>query len=142
MVSIEQLTSEQEWRAFYPVVDGFWPVDTVNQHVECLRTMTAQGYRAFGLTTEQPVAFAGVYVLTSPWYGTFTWLVDLVTHQDHRGEGCGTRLYEAVETWSREQGCETIVLASGVERTRAHQFYEHHGFEATEYWFEKSLVTD
>lgn len=140
MVSIDQLTGEQEWRTFYPVVDGFWPVDGGDEHVEYLRTMINQGYHAFELTAEQPVAFAGLYVLPSPWYGTFAWLVDLVTRPNWRGKGYGTRLYEAVEEWTCEQGCETTVLASGLERTRTHQFYEQHGFEATEYWFEKSLT--
>lgn len=142
MSSVEQLMTESAWREFYPVVEDFWPVERENEYVDYLRDMTGRGYRPFGLYADVPVSFAGVFVLPSAWYGNFVWLLDLVTRPDWRGRGHGSDLYEAVEEWARERDCDTIVLASGNDRERAHEFYERRGFEQTEYWFEKSLSAD
>ncbi|WP_226012116.1 GNAT family N-acetyltransferase [Halomicrobium salinisoli] len=139
MATTEELTATAEWRAYYPVVADFWPVDGVADHVEALAELTERNYVAFGRRADEPVAFAGGYTLYSPWYGDFFWLVDLVTRPDRRGEGHGSRLYEHVESWAREEGCEAIVLASGTDRDRAHEFYEQRGFERTEHWFEREL---
>lgn len=139
MVTVERLTDPAAWRAYYPVVADFWPVADAAEHVDALRRMTEQGYAAFGLRTEEPTAFAGGHSLYTPWYGECFWFVDLVTRPGSRGEGHGSDLYEHVESWAREAGCETIVLASGMNRERTHEFYEQRGFERTEYWFEKDL---
>lgn len=139
MASVKRLTNEQEWRKFYPVVEDFWPAEDANEYVAYLRRMTDQGYEPFGMYTDEAVSFAGLYMLHCPWYDEFAWLLDLVTRPDRRGEGHGSVLYNEVKNWALEQGCETIVLASGADRERTHEFYERHNYEMTEYWFERPL---
>lgn len=139
VTAIERLTTPDGWRAYYPVLRDFWPVEDVGEHVDALRRMVNQGYAAFGLRTDEPTAFAGGYSLYTPWFGQCLWLVDLVTRPGRRGEGHGSTLYEHVESRARDSGCEAVVLASGADRDGAHEFYEQRGFERTEYWFEKEL---
>jgi GNAT superfamily N-acetyltransferase len=53
----------------------------------------------------------------------------LVVSEDHRSLGAGARLLAAAEDWARKHGCKGMSVRSNVIRERAHQFYEHNGYE-------------
>src|ERR1700761_4488531 len=55
--------------------------------------------------------------------GKTLYVDDLVTAQDRRSQGFGENLMTWLETHAREQGCETLSLDSGTQRTAAHKFY-------------------
>jgi GNAT superfamily N-acetyltransferase len=55
-------------------------------------------------------------------------LDELVVDEDARGAGVGTELLAAVVAHARAAGCAVVDVASAFHRTRAHQFYEAHGF--------------
>ena len=55
----------------------------------------------------------------------------LVVEEARRGEGIGRALVAAAERALRDAGCELIELTSRVDRTAAHAFYEHLGYERT-----------
>jgi GNAT superfamily N-acetyltransferase len=46
----------------------------------------------------------------------------------HRGSGLGGRLIEAVIAEARARRCGLVQLTSDLSRSRAHAFYERHGF--------------
>ncbi len=55
----------------------------------------------------------------------------------HRG--IGKMLMERVEELAGERGISLIGLASGFQRTNAHEFYEHLGYQKLSFWFRKNL---
>lgn len=55
----------------------------------------------------------------------------------HRG--IGKMLMERVERLAEERNISLIGLASGFQRTDAHEFYEHLGYQKLSFWFRKSI---
>lgn len=53
--------------------------------------------------------------------------------------GLGRLLMERVEKLAQEQGASAVGLASGFQRTGAHQFYERLGYQKLSYWFRKDI---
>ena len=53
--------------------------------------------------------------------------------------GIGRMLMERVEKLAVERGASFIGLASGFQRTGAHEFYEHLGYQKTSFWFRKAI---
>ena len=54
-------------------------------------------------------------------------------------QGIGKKLMERVEKLAVERGASAIGLASGFQRTGAHEFYERLGYRKTSYWFRKNI---
>ena len=59
----------------------------------------------------------------------------------HRSAGIGAELLEAAEAWARNRGARAMSVRSRTERTRAHRFYEAHGYRQIKlsHVFEKPL---
>lgn len=55
----------------------------------------------------------------------------------HRG--IGKMLMERVERLAKERNISLIGLASGFQRTDAHKFYEHLGYQKLSFWFRKRI---
>lgn len=55
----------------------------------------------------------------------------------HRG--IGKMLMERVEKMADERNISLIGLASGFQRTGAHEFYERLGYQKLSFWFRKSI---
>ncbi len=53
--------------------------------------------------------------------------------------GIGKMLMERVEELAKERGISMIGLASGFQRTGAHEFYERLGYEKSSFWFSKRI---
>lgn len=53
--------------------------------------------------------------------------------------GIGKMLMERVEVLAGERNLSMIGLASGFQRTKAHEFYEHLGYQKSSYWFRKRI---
>ncbi len=53
----------------------------------------------------------------------------LVIEASRRSQGVGEALMQVAETWAREKGCTSVALYSGMDRDRAHRFYERLGYE-------------
>jgi len=54
-------------------------------------------------------------------------------------QGIGKMLMERVEKRASECGASAIGLASGFQRTGAHEFYEHLGYQKLSFWFRKDI---
>ncbi|WP_181687031.1 GNAT family N-acetyltransferase [Halorhabdus salina] len=53
----------------------------------------------------------------------------VVTHEDWRGEGFGTRCVEAAISRAHEADCYKVLLQTGRSEPRVHDFYEQCGFD-------------
>ena len=53
--------------------------------------------------------------------------------------GIGKMLMERVEELAKERGISMIGLASGFQRTEAHEFYERLGYQKTSFRFSKRI---
>lgn len=63
----------------------------------------------------------------------------LVVDASARSLGMGAALLAAAERYAMDHGCSQLELSSSVARTRAHAFYERHGYLEKRRRFVKSL---
>jgi len=63
----------------------------------------------------------------------------LAVKEAYRNKGVGTKLLQYVENNALEKGLSSIILNSGFQRTEAHTFYEHYGFDKKSYCFTRKL---
>ncbi len=66
-------------------------------------------------------------------------LMGLVVDEQYRGRGIGKQMMDWIEAWLRERGAARLTLTSGKQRTDAHRFYRHLGYEETGLRFAKRL---
>lgn len=55
-------------------------------------------------------------------------ITSFVVTSQVRSQGVGAALLEAAHRWFESVGCTKFELTSGDHRTRAHRFYESHGY--------------
>lgn len=55
----------------------------------------------------------------------------LAVDSDYKRNGIGSALLKQAEIWAKENGAVGIRLCSGIEREKAHQFYQSQGYEVT-----------
>lgn len=141
-VEIKELTTEEEFRRAHPVMTELRThLKDLVDYQEALAQMRRDGYRLFAaLDHADMVALAGVAIRTNFYYGHFLYVYDLITKATERSKGHGKLLLDHLEALALEDGCQTIALSSGVQRSDAHRFYEDKmGYERVSYVFKKSL---
>jgi ribosomal protein S18 acetylase RimI-like enzyme len=140
-VEIRELTSKDELRRAYPVMHELRTHLHPHDYSEALTAMSRDGYRMFAAEEDGGiVALAGIAIRTNFYYGKFLYVYDLVTSEKDRSRGHGKLLLDHLEDLARAEGCQTIALSSGVQRTDAHRFYEDKmGYDRVSYVFKKEL---
>jgi GNAT superfamily N-acetyltransferase len=71
--------------------------------------------------------------------GVYARLLVLSVSAAGRGEGTGSALVAAVESWAAGRGVRDIVVNSALHRSHAHDFYERRGYARTGFRFVKTL---
>ena len=66
-------------------------------------------------------------------------VIGLAVDQQFRHGGIGKMLMRHLEQWATSNGASRVILTSGSNRTEAHKFYEHIGYERTGVRFVKPL---
>lgn len=141
-VEIKELTTEEEFRRAYPVMNELRThLMDIGEYEGALSEMRRGGYRLFAaLDRDDIVALAGVAIRTNFYYGRFLYVYDLITSESERSKGHGKVLLDHLEELARTDGCQTIALSSGVQRADAHRFYEDKmDYERASYVFKKTL---
>ncbi|WP_255170972.1 GNAT family N-acetyltransferase [Natrononativus amylolyticus] len=138
--TVRELSAEKEWQEAYPILrelrSHLEPAEMERRH----RQMRDEGYRLFGrYAAGDLVSVAGVTLGTNFYLGPHCFVHDLITTERQRSKGHGAALLSYVHDWSREQGCETVELESGLWREAAHEFYEDLGYERYCYSFKYEL---
>lgn len=73
--------------------------------------------------------------------GEYIRVIALAVSREFQSRGIGSKLEERVEEYAKETGANSIVLSSGLSRTRAHVFYTEKGYEKKGFSFIKLLDT-
>lgn len=142
MAEVRELTTDDEFRAAFPVMNELrTDIVSIETYEETLAEMRAGGYRLFAAVEDDSyVALAGIAIRTNFYYGRFLYVYDLITSASVRSKGYGKLLLDHLEELARADGCQTIALSSGVQRKDAHRFYEDKmGYERPSYVFKKAL---
>ncbi|MBO8173320.1 MAG: GNAT family N-acetyltransferase [Bacillaceae bacterium] len=140
-MQMKELVTREEWEKAFPIMNQLRTNITCEEFLALGKDMSEQGYKLFALIDEDHiVTLAGVIVLTNFYYKKHVWVYDLVTDQTRRSKGYGEKLLQYIETWAKEQGCETVALSSGLQRRDAHRFYEDKmKYNKSSFVFQKGL---
>lgn len=72
------------------------------------------------------------YIPYLTYKGSWRCLIEGVrVHEDYRGQGLGTQLFEWAIKRAKEKNCNIVQLTSNKERSEAIRFYESLGFQAS-----------
>jgi GNAT superfamily N-acetyltransferase len=136
-MNIERLTTAAERSDAVPILRQLW---TDADPEEVLNWTGEDDYHLFGgFVDGDLVGVAGVLDQHVLHHARHAWLYDLVVDESRRGNGYGTDLVEFVEQWADDRGCESVALASPLEKDRVHECYEGQGYEKWGYVVEKDL---
>lgn len=69
----------------------------------------------------------------------FMHIVGLAVKKENQILGIGKSLLKNMEDYAKDKGISRIILNSGVQRTAAHTFYQHSGYDKDSWCFSKSL---
>ena len=78
---------------------------------------------------DEILGIATLSIIMGPIVRRVAYLEDFVTDADHRGQGIGSQLWDAMLDWSREKHCTELCFTSGHGREAAQQFYLNKGAE-------------
>jgi GNAT superfamily N-acetyltransferase len=109
-------------------------------YVSALQAVFRDGGRLCVAAQDQNVLGVALYRAYADTYnGRKLYVDDLVTTEQRRSAGVGHALLEHLMTRARALGCANLVLDSGTQRTRAHQFYFREGFVIPSFNFKKAV---
>lgn len=66
-------------------------------------------------------------------------ICDIYVDESYRGTGLANELFDRLQVWARETGCEEFSLDPHADNDRAIAFYEKLGFETTQYHMVASI---
>lgn len=142
-MSVKELTEPSEFEQAFPVMAELSDHLSESDYWSLLNEMRKDGYRLFALYDEQKriVSLAGFSIRTDFFNGKHLWISEFVTRSESRSTGAGSILAEYLKKFAKSEGCEKVVLYSGLSRERAHHFWEaHRGFERRGIVFKKLLL--
>lgn len=77
----------------------------------------------------QIIGIATLSIIMGPIVRRVAYLEDFVTDQSIRGQGVGSKLWDAILDWARSKHCTELNFTSGHGREAAQAFYQHKGAE-------------
>ncbi|HIP55263.1 MAG TPA: GNAT family N-acetyltransferase [Sulfurimonas autotrophica] len=102
--------------------------------------MRHMAYKMFGIFKNgELVCYSGVAVQTNLYHKRHLYIFDLVTDEQYRLQGYGKMMLAYLHDYAKIAACENIVLSSGLQRKKAHTFYEKSGFDKKSYLFVKNI---
>lgn len=140
MAQIKKATME-EFDIAFRFIEALWDYNTYNKeemkkvYKKILSDDTC--FAIFCVDNEEYCGFChGDFFQTFWMEGLTCYISGLVVKENLRGKGYGTALVDYVKQLAQEKGCKALTLESGIERKKAHVFYEKYGFEKSCYGFE------
>ncbi len=86
------------------------------------------------------VGIATLSIIMGPIARKIAYLEDFVTDESVRGQGVGSKIWDALLDWAKEKGCSELNFTSGQGREAAWKFYEGKGAEIYDTNFFKKTI--
>jgi GNAT superfamily N-acetyltransferase len=138
----EKVETDEAILACYDVMAELRPHLARADFLATVRAMQADGLRLACIRSEgRVVAVAGYRISSNLFCGRHLYVDDLVTADSERSKGHGKALLAWLRKLAVDEGCEVFHLDSGVQRKRAHAFYEREGMDLSSYHFSVRLKT-
>ena len=137
---VEAADSDEAIVACYDVMAQLRPHVSRESFLGTVRAMQKDGLRLACIRDSgRVVAVAGYRVSTNLFCGRHLYVDDLVTDDKERSKGHGRELLAWLRQLAVAEDCDVFHLDSGVQRNRAHEFYEREGMEVSSYHFSVRL---
>ncbi|WP_424769364.1 GNAT family N-acetyltransferase [Paenibacillus sp. sgz302251] len=123
---------------------GVRTVTDENFRVSMEQMMKAGNYKTFvALLENHVVGFISiVHALAVGSANGYLHITGLAVNNDFQRHKVGTELLRFTENYAKDRGISSIILCSGMNRTGAHAFYEHNGYDRDSYCFDKIINLD
>ncbi|HYG42368.1 MAG TPA: GNAT family N-acetyltransferase [Bordetella sp.] len=140
-VHIRHADTQEDLRACFGVMQQLRPhLQTYEDFAQRVRRMSAERYRILSAWNGQAsLAVAGYRLQENLIYGRFLYVDDLVTTVASRGRNLGARLLAELSGIAARQGCEKLVLDTGLANALAQRFYFRQGLVTGAIRFSKSI---
>lgn len=131
-LTLRHAETEAEIRACFPVMRQLRPrLQMPEDFFDTVTRQGMQGYRLLAVWDDgKPVALAGYRRLDNLIHGSFLYVDDLITDAEGRGHGHGESLLQALCELGRTDGCQRLVLDTGLANALAQRFYFRSGLLA------------
>jgi GNAT superfamily N-acetyltransferase len=137
---VEAAETDEAILACYDVMAELRPHVAREAFLPTVRAMQEDGLRlACVRDGGRVVAVAGYRISTNLFCGRHLYVDDLVTAESERSKGHGKALLAWLRELAVRSGCDELHLDSGVQRKRAHEFYEREGLALVAYHFSERL---
>ena len=107
---------------------------------ERMLEMLDQNYECFGVyIQEELVGVFGLWFMTRHYAGKTSEVDHVFIKKEYQNKGIGKKIFDFIETYTLQKGCEMSELNSYVFNTRSHKFYMNLGYEIKGFHFLKKL---
>ncbi|QOY54126.1 GNAT family N-acetyltransferase [Candidatus Sulfurimonas marisnigri] len=138
-MQIRELDLKELYTA-YEVVCQLRTELTYKEFEDLIYDMRSIDYKMIGIfDVDELITYTGVAVSTNLYHKRHLYVYDLVTDVKHRNKGYAKMMLEYLHDYAKMGMCKNIVLSSGVEKEKAHLFYEKYGFIKKSFVFLKSV---
>ncbi|RTE07196.1 GNAT family N-acetyltransferase [Paenibacillus whitsoniae] len=123
---------------------GVRTVTIENFRVTMEQMSKASNYKTFvALIENHIVGFISiVHALAVGSANGYLHITGLAVHSDYQRHGIGTELLRFIENYAKDRGIASIILCTGMKRTKAHAFYKYNGYDKDSYCFDKVINLD
>lgn len=140
-LKITRAKDKRELERCFPVMNELRPHLTVYSYLELYaKAHEADGYEIVALENEnQVLAVMGYRILYDYVRGKHLYIDDLVATEKFRSQGLGAKLLAHAEVIARDQVCNSLRLATGIENALGKKFYEREGWTLRSVTYVKNL---
>ena len=136
MCEIHEAKFDADILRCFPVMHELRPHIPEAEFLPRIRRQMNAGFRlAYATQHGEVMAVAGFRLVEMLAWGRAMYVDDLVSTEESRGHGFGSKLIDWLIALARESDCDQFHLDSGVHRFAAHRFYLHKGLDITSHHF-------
>jgi|TARA_B100000767_G_scaffold244817_1_gene243311 GNAT superfamily N-acetyltransferase len=102
--------------------------------------MFTQNYQCIGVFKgDMLIGLCGLWFQTRHYAGKSCEPDHVYIQPEYQGLGLGNKMFDYVEKYCKEKGCESLELNTYVQNTSSHKFYYNLGYKILGYHFFKDL---
>ena len=140
MLDIRNAATDEEVLRCFAVLSQLRPHLVAGEFLPRIRRMQGEGFLLARVEEDGEVrAVAGYRYMDLLFSGRTLYVDDLVTDTTQRSRGHGAAMLGWLREQARANGCTTLTLDSGVQRTEAHRFYFRERMSINSYHFSLAL---